>query len=855
MAKKQTGCGSSGTQRTSSKRSAARQRAGSPEPTALPAGRVAGRRFVFTGKLVGTSGGYGTRQAAEAFVKAEGGQVVAELDASVDYLVVGATRGSGNSGAEKKALQLNQKKGARIQVLDELAFLALFAFTADEIVALLESGAAGLQRLQTFRYPRLPIPRIEMHGSRLRSVPVQGGDQSLDLTLLQLDHADLQGWIADRVHLQPITAANLDGAVVTNSNLEGLIECSARRADLSGTERWSADFSQSDLTEAKLAGAKLQQLKATGATLTGADLTGTALNNAHLAASDLRRANLAGACLQWAELTDVDLSEANLEKANLLSAKLKNCNLTKANLAGADLTCADLSGCQVDGAKFSGAVLTKTGFSQVNVAAAIDLEPAVPTTNLGPALLKLDKVARQSGYFETKANIALPDGQAELRIANYGKGHPYATFSLPQTDRKGGGVDVQTVAEGMWVLGHNFRHGTLDFGSVTIAASHRKFDKKELKQVALAAWCEALGVEPLTPEDLKKQKAGRNRLRRELLALLQQAEGGAARWNALGRPKRAPAGHFRKSDLAQRQLAGVDMAQHDFAGSDFRQADLSKAQLEQADLKAANFAQARLDGADFSGAKCGKADFSHASLRQVKFHAAAKGAQFAGADLTGADLSQADLSGADLSGAVLAGVTFGQTRHDERTRWPAGFQEFEGLHWVGKGPDPKLGVLRTARPAGPIDLATFLQRLEEGTDKARLDKALSMLKADRFKLFVEVKPDSVVGIVKSQSNPDLVYSCRLAADGHFGCCTQNLNICGGLRGALCKHLLVLLIGLTKGGELDPTAVDDWVEASRLQKPAIDKEIMSETFLRYKGAEAGEVDWRPTETIPEDYYAM
>jgi hypothetical protein len=31
--------------------------------------------------------------------------------------------------------------------------------------------------------------------------------------------------------------------------------------------------------------------------------------------------------------------------------------------------------------------------------------------------------------------------------------------------------------------------------------------------------------------------------------------------------------------------------------------------------------------------------------------------------------------------------------------------------------------------------------------------------------------------------------------------------------------------------------------------------MTEAFLQYKGAEAGEVDWRPTETIPEDFYAV
>jgi hypothetical protein len=56
-------------------------------------------------------------------------------------------------------------------------------------------------------------------------------------------------------------------------------------------------------------------------------------------------------------------------------------------------------------------------------------------------------------------------------------------------------------------------------------------------------------------------------------------------------------------------------------------------------------------------------------------------------------------------------------------------------------------------------------------------------------------------------------------------------------------------------ELDLAQVESWIAASRAQKPLLDKDAMSETFLRYKGAEAGEVDWRPTETIPEDYYAM
>ncbi len=56
-------------------------------------------------------------------------------------------------------------------------------------------------------------------------------------------------------------------------------------------------------------------------------------------------------------------------------------------------------------------------------------------------------------------------------------------------------------------------------------------------------------------------------------------------------------------------------------------------------------------------------------------------------------------------------------------------------------------------------------------------------------------------------------------------------------------------------ELDPTTVNQWIATSRFKKPELNKDTMSETLLRYKGAEAGEVDWRPTETIPEDYFAL
>lgn len=155
----------------------------------------------------------------------------------------------------------------------------------------------------------------------------------------------------------------------------------------------------------------------------------------------------------------------------------------------------------------------------------------------------------------------------------------------------------------------------------------------------------------------------------------------------------------------------------------------------------------------------------------------------------------------------------------------------------------------------PVDLPGLWKQLTASTDASRMNKVRSMLKADSFQLFSEVSGDKVLGIVKSQTDHELFYSCKLDHDGNYTCCTQNLNRCGGLRGGLCKHILVLMIGLAQAGQLDANTVSQWARASKKKDPAIDKDEMSAAFLKYKGAQTGDVDWRPTETIPEDYSAI
>jgi uncharacterized protein YjbI with pentapeptide repeats len=208
---------------------------------------------------------------------------------------------------------------------------------------------------------------------------------------------------------------------------------------------------------------------------------------------------------------------------------------------------------------------------------------------------------------------------------------------------------------------------------------------------------------------------------------------------------------------------------------------------------------------------------------------------------------------ADLAAATKA------YREEQREQQGADRERREAARKLAekeKQTEKKQIAKQIAKEVGKVtDIATFLKALELRADKEKIKKATKMLKAEKFQLFNDVTDDYMSGVVKSQTDPDLVYACRIEAAGQYACCTQNLNICGGLRGSICKHLLVLIIGLVKAGQLDPGTIDGWVAKTQDVKAELDKEVMGEIFIRYKGAEAGEVDWRPTETVPEDYYAL
>ena len=74
--------------------------------------------------------------------------------------------------------------------------------------------------------------------------------------------------------------------------------------------------------------------------------------------------------------------------------------------------------------------------------------------------------------------------------------------------------------------------------------------------------------------------------------------------------------------------------------------------------------EADLEGASLQGCNLRCSRFRNTNLRQ--------------ANLSGSDFSHADLCGADMSSADLTDVIFDETKYDEQTRFPEGFEVSAG---------------------------------------------------------------------------------------------------------------------------------------------------------------------------------
>jgi uncharacterized protein YjbI with pentapeptide repeats len=824
-----------------------------------PKGKLAGKTVALVGKF-----GYSDyeRPKYEALVTRAGGKLVDAAKSESAYLFIGEGRGGKPPGIVAQI----QKRHPAVQVFDLAGIARLMAPTRDELLAEIKAGEFEDDRWEELDdlFRQLPAPlnlsRTDFRGANLSGAHLgRALLTGCDFRGADLSYAEIA--IGHAVERAKFDDANLDAAKVLQSE-----DCRFRGADLRETWLTSTQYGRArhvraDFRRAKMHQAGLDRGEFVECTFREADLTDAELEHSTFVAADFIGANLTRAHATEAKLDRANFTDATLQRADLRNASLVGADLTRADLREAVLTGADLTGAKVDGADFTGAVLTGAKVQGLDIARAKNCQIPVVRTP-GPNLLEFAKLTAGSKNFRTSADVDLGAGEyAELELESAVRGGRRYTNAGSRYRRDEhqsfDWIDAPTVEQGLINLADRWPNATLRLDSIKVKGAGSLRGKK-LQELTLAAWSEAFGIQAASADELAKTKASQQaaveQLREAVLAELRGGPAGIEKWNTRPKRDKEQIGPLTGLDLSGAKLAGLVVEYGDLRGCRFDRANLKGARLFSSNLEGATFDGANLERASLAYSDCPGGSFVGTNLKRANLSTCKlQGANLRDADLTGASLEYAHVYGTDLTGAKAKGVDWKNAYYNGLTRFPAGFAPTAEMERV---PDPPAapGTVPAAVP-GSLDFPAFYERLTEKIEPGRLTNATKMLKAERFQLYSEVKPESLTGIVRSQSEKDRVYSCRLASDGKFGCCTQNLRPCGGLGGAVCKHLLVLVIGLAKAGQVDPATVDNWIDTSRARKPELDKDAMSEAFLKYKGAEAGEVDWRPTETLPEDFYAM
>ncbi len=221
------------------------------DPSLMFEERLAGTRFLFTGRFEDTSKSFREDTAAEL-----GATVTKTANAKVTHMVVGKPKYGQHkpSSAEKKILELIED-GASITVLSELEMADLFFPTTREGVHMLREDK---RRWNAWR---------KRFGHGNFRVKFQGADLSqCDLTGANIEGISFGG-------------ANLEGTTMTGVGLSGttFVGANLQNAKLDGANCWRTDFSSANLRDATFSGAELTWSNVVGADLQGADFSGAKL--------------------------------------------------------------------------------------------------------------------------------------------------------------------------------------------------------------------------------------------------------------------------------------------------------------------------------------------------------------------------------------------------------------------------------------------------------------------------------------------------------------------------------------------------------------------------------------------------
>jgi uncharacterized protein YjbI with pentapeptide repeats len=620
-----------------------------------------------------------------------GGSLVQEVTADLDYVVVLGPR-HGRPTREERQVNALLDGGAAIQVLDAPGLRDLLSPTPAEALALLRGGDDGLVQWRLRRDDQAQVP-IDLSGVDLRGAKLTGSV----LYRVKLDGADLRGADLSGSNLGELVRVNLDGALLPNAYVPHLTDCSARHTDFSNVRFNPAVIVRTDFTGAKLANVFASYTQSEQAVFCEADLTGALLQDSAFPGGNFDGANMTRAFLDNCDLTAATFRGANLTGASFSRAKLTNADLSNANLAGVNLAGADLTGATVEGTNFEDANLYGANLSALGAGRPLrlTLPPPVARERIGPHMRLLEAVWQRTGNLEVSLHVNPDRCGVDFTQLVIQAGRSVRAFSskLDGTHM----CQAVTLSEAMLELAQLWPVADLYLETLRVRSGSVRTTPKELPEQVLAAWHEAFALPLPSPAE---RKARQEAYRKRFSEMLCGGPEGIRQWNALRSETLTRAGHFRRANLADCDLRGMNLSSYigsclgglDFQGANFAGANLTGGSLHGCSFIKASFRGADLDGVSLASSNLRQADFEGASLKGCNLRCSrCRGTCFKNANLRKADFGHADLRGTDLSSAVLEGARFEETKHDATTLFPEGF--------VFPGKFAK-GQLRPPRPSG-----------------------------------------------------------------------------------------------------------------------------------------------------------
>jgi len=654
--------------------------------TPPPAPRFGGQTFLLDSHLDNT-------ELLEQVLQEDGGELVTTPDASLDVFITADTRGRKKSSTRNR-VETFIKKGAKIEVINEHAFFISLLPERDEAIAMLRTEKGHARWRNLWNYWNTAKTTLDFNDLDFRKQDLS----SCNFCAVQLYGSKLQGANLNFSCLRDLKNNRCDNAKMVRSSFSQASGCSFKKADLSHAHINPAEFHNCDFT-----GAVLKEIGGSYSTMTDCNFRKADLTQADLENSKLQKLNFAGAVFCNARLAGCDFTGASFKNAvltgaDLTDAKLNNADLTGADLTGAVLVKANLSGATVKGATFKNTTLTGVKLKGVDIASASDLNPenAAKGGKAGASIKQLQEVLEQSKRLQTQVFIEF-EGKPVVVGVDCTPTHCSTATYKPNSGYHGYSASLRT---GMLDMTKKLIRGELRIETVTAKCVQGPLKARGLKELAIRAWCEAMGVPPLDSAEiaahLKQYKLACAATRDKWFDVLRTGAAGIRKFNRWVSPHQQ-CGHgfdhikriehllrarpFRRADLAGVDLEGVNFSSLDFESSNFERASLKNAYLgDYATFRKASFA-----GADMQESNCGigrfsAADFSGANMQNAKLRVCNfRNSNFQSANLQGCDFGYADVSGADFTDANLKRVNWEETKCNSQTKWPRGFKLPHGL--------------------------------------------------------------------------------------------------------------------------------------------------------------------------------